>query len=99
MVLEDLENPDLLQVQQDQKVPYPRRVQMDLVAPQDLVFLCLQWGLLVLRVQIVLADQPDQGIRSTHSDPLDQLDQEVHWVLPGPADLENLKFQQVQWIR
>lgn len=98
-VLKDLENLDLLQVQQDPQDLYPQVFQTDLSAPQDLVVLCLQWGLLVLTVQEVLVDQPDQEILTTRSDLLVQLDLEVHWVLAGPTDLETLKFQQVHWIR
>jgi hypothetical protein len=61
-VLKDPENLDLLQVQKDPMVLYPRGFRMDLSALKDLVVLCLQRDLLALRVQEVLVDQPDQEI-------------------------------------
>lgn len=61
-VLKDPENLDLLQVQKDPRALYPRDYRMDLSALKDLVVLCLQRDLRVLRVQKVLADQPDQEI-------------------------------------
>jgi hypothetical protein len=61
-VLKDPENLDLLQVQKDPMVLYPRGFRMDLSALKDLVVLCLQRDLLVLRVQEVLVGQPDQEI-------------------------------------